>query len=145
MSHLGQGSGANLLQATFRPPATVLDGTYPLRLEHPSRLTNLRFSGPFAWVEEAMSVAIVTALAVLAGLALIAAVLRTMAIARRADEIAEQHWQELARLQSDSGVAFFPTAEARLELEMALTEILELEPRPAPARRRTAALVSRVS
>lgn len=89
-----------------------------------------------------MSVAIVTALVVLAGLALIAAVLRTMAIARRADEIAERHWQELARLQSESGVAFFPTAEARLELEMALTEVLELEPRPAPARlRRTAALV----
>lgn len=65
-----------------------------------------------------------------------------MAIAHRADEIAERHWQELALLQSDSGVAFFPTAEARLELEMELTEVLELERRPAAApRRRTAALV----
>ena len=82
-----------------------------------------------------MSVAILTALVVLAGLALIAAVLRTMAIARRADEIAEQHWQELTRLQSDSGVAFFPTAEARLELEMALTEVVELERRPRAASR----------
>ena len=89
-----------------------------------------------------MSAAILTALAALAGLALIVAVLRTMAIARRADEIAEQHWQELARLHSNSGIAFFPTAEARLELEVAITEALELERRPAPApRRRIAALV----
>ena len=89
-----------------------------------------------------MSVAIVVALVTLAGLALIAAVLRTMAIARRADENAERHWQELAQLQSDSGVAFFPTTEARRELEVALTEIVELEPRPLLARRRrTAALV----
>lgn len=89
-----------------------------------------------------MSVAVVLTLVALAGLALIAAVLRAMAIARRADEIAERHWSELARLQSDSGVAFFPTVEARLELEVAITEVLELERRPAPApRRRIAALV----
>lgn len=86
--------------------------------------------------------AIVAALVVLGGLALVAGVLRTMAIARRADEIAERHWRELALLHSDSGVAFFPTAEARLELEMAITEVIALERRPAPASgRRIAALV----
>lgn len=87
--------------------------------------------------------AAVTLLA-LTGLALVAAVLRTMAIARRADEIAERHWQELSRLHSRSGIAFFPTAEARLELEMTLTEVVELERRPAPPpqqRRRIAVLV----
>jgi hypothetical protein len=88
-----------------------------------------------------MTVAIVAVLVAPAGLALIA-VLRTMTIARRADEVAERHWHDLARLQSDSGVAFFPTVEARLELEAVLTEVIELERRPAAApRRRTAALV----
>ena len=85
------------------------------------------------------------ALVALAGLGLVAGVLRTMAIARHADEVAERHWQELAHLQSASGVAFFPTVDARLELERAITDVLELERRPVrparPARRRTVALV----
>lgn len=81
------------------------------------------------------------ALAGLVGLALVAAVLRTMAIAKRADENADDHWHELSHLQSSSGVAFFPTVEARMELEMALTEVLEVARPPARAsRRRTAAM-----
>lgn len=88
-----------------------------------------------------MSVAAVIALITLGELAFVAATLRTAAIARRADAISERHWRQLARLHSDSGIAFFPTAEAMLELELALTEVVELERRPPPAPRwRTPAL-----
>lgn len=88
-----------------------------------------------------MSATIAT-VAALAGLALVAAIIRAIALARRADEIAERHWRELTCLRSESGIAFFPTAEARLELEVTLTEVLELERWPAPVpQRRTAALV----
>jgi hypothetical protein len=79
-----------------------------------------------------MSLAIVTSVVGLAGLVVVGLAV----IAGRADETGDRHWRDLAQLQSDSGVAFFPTAEARLELEVALTEVLELERRPASARRR---------
>ena len=78
-----------------------------------------------------MSLATIAPLASLAGLALVAAVLRTLALARRADDAAVARWRDLTLLQSASGIAFFPTAEARLELELELTEAIELERRPA--------------
>jgi hypothetical protein len=61
-------------------------------------------------------------------LVVLVSVLRTMAIVRHADENSEHHWRALSHLQSESGVAFFPTAEARLELEVVLKETLELAP-----------------
>ena len=78
-----------------------------------------------------MDMAVIT----LAGLLTIAAVLRAMAIAKCADEDAERHWRELGELHSQSGIAFFPTAYAQVELEMAIKELLELEPRVPPPRR----------
>src|SRR3954453_3421461 len=59
-------------------------------------------------------------------LLLVAGVLRSMAIARRADELADRHWEQLARMHSESGIAFFPTSDARLELGMAMAEVLDL-------------------
>ena len=55
--------------------------------------------------------------------------LRAMAMVRHADEQAARQWDDLARLQSESGIAFFPTLHARLELELAISELVELEPR----------------
>ena len=78
-----------------------------------------------------MSIANLAPVAITAGLLLVVAVLRTMAMARRADEQADLHWGELTHLESASGVAFFPTTDARLELELAIYEALELEMRVA--------------
>lgn len=78
--------------------------------------------------------------AVIAWLLLTVAVLRVMARARRADELADEQWEELARLHSASGVAFFPTAHARVELERAMAEAVELE-RPRARERVTRAPV----
>ena len=74
--------------------------------------------------------------ALLGWLLLVAGVLRVMAIAKRVDALAERHWAELAQLHSESGAAFFPTPDARLELEMAISEVVEIERKPV--RRRTA-------
>ena len=73
----------------------------------------------------ATSTLLVTAL--LAWILLVTCVLRTMSMARQADELADRHWEELARLHSPSGIAFFPTTDARIELELAISEALELE------------------
>lgn len=84
-----------------------------------------------------MSIANLAPVVITAWLLLVVAVLRAMAIARRADEQADLHWSELTHLQSDSGVAFFPTTDARLELELAIYEVLELETRVARRTRTT--------
>ncbi|HEX8744001.1 MAG TPA: hypothetical protein VF712_12785 [Thermoleophilaceae bacterium] len=63
-------------------------------------------------------------------------VLRAMAIARRADELADRHWEQLSRMRSESGIAFFPTVDARLELELAISDLVALE-RSVPRRRRS--------
>ena len=77
---------------------------------------------------------------VVIGLLLVVAVLRVMAHVHRADELADRQWDELTRLESESGVAFFPTADARLELELAMADVVVLERpprRPARAPRAT--------
>ena len=79
--------------------------------------------------------------AVAIGLLLVVAVLRVMAHVHRADELADRQWEALARLESESGVAFFPTTDARLELELAMADVVELARRPPrPARASRAAL-----
>src|SRR5688572_10642517 len=70
--------------------------------------------------------------AVVIGLLLVVAVLRVMAHVHHADELANRQWEELALLESESGVAFFPTPDARLELELAMADIVEFERRPPP-------------
>ena len=57
----------------------------------------------------------------------LAAILRLLALARRAQT--EPAWDDLARIHSPSGRAFFPTTEARLELELAIYEVTRLERR----------------
>lgn len=88
-----------------------------------------------------------TYLAILAQCLLITAVmLRAMVIASRADRAADSHWQDLQQLQSDSGVAFFPTAEARLELELTLSEAIEVEREASrPRRKRHSSALSRAA
>lgn len=77
-----------------------------------------------------------TYLALLAQCLLItAAMLRAMVLASRADRAADNHWQDLKQLQSDSGVAFFPTAEARLEFELTLSEAIAVGRQASPPRR----------
>ena len=49
-------------------------------------------------------------------------VLRAVALARHSDELASRQWERLARMRSASGTAFFPTAGARLELELAIAD-----------------------
>ena len=50
--------------------------------------------------------------------------LRTMSIARRVDELTARQWRRLARMRSSDGVAFFPTTESRLELEVAIADAI---------------------
>ncbi len=64
------------------------------------------------------------ALAATAWFATVVVTLRTMAIARHADEAADRHWEELTCLRSASGVAFFPTRGARRELERAIRDLI---------------------
>jgi hypothetical protein len=71
--------------------------------------------------EAAMS-ALVPLLA--AWIVLVVVVLRAMAIAKRADAMADRQWEELARLRSASGVAFFPTRSSRRELELAIRDLI---------------------
>jgi hypothetical protein len=79
--------------------------------------------------------------AMVSGLLLVVALLRVMAHVHRADEIADRQWEELTHLESESGVAFFPTVDARLELELAMADVVELARRPPrPARASRAAL-----
>jgi biopolymer transport protein ExbB/TolQ len=67
-------------------------------------------------------------------------VLRTMAIARRADDLTARQWERLAHMHSQSGIAFFPTNHARLELEVAIAYVVRGRQRDARRRRgRTAA------
>jgi hypothetical protein len=49
-----------------------------------------------------------------------------MAMARRTDERTEGQWQRLGRIRSQSGIAFFPTSHARLELEVEISESIDL-------------------
>ena len=65
---------------------------------------------------------------------LVSGVLRTMRMARRVDELTARHWERLARLHSASGVAFFPTRDARVELEVAIADASRYPPvQSAPA------------
>ncbi|HKP91592.1 MAG TPA: hypothetical protein VJT75_16620 [Thermoleophilaceae bacterium] len=66
---------------------------------------------------------------------LVTGVLRTMRIAERTDELAARQWRRLAGMHSASGVAFFPTSEARVELEAAIAEATDLR-RSTPRGRR---------
>lgn len=77
----------------------------------------------------------------LAWVLLVTGVLRTMRLARRADELASRQWRRLAQMHSARGVAFFPTSEARVELEVAIAEAMGL--RRHATRRRAASTVSR--
>lgn len=63
-------------------------------------------------------------LAALVWIVLVIAVLRVMAIARGADEDADIQWEELSRIRSQSGVAFFPTRSSRRELELAIRDMI---------------------
>ena len=56
-----------------------------------------------------------------------AVVLRTMAIASGADAASTRHWRQLSHMHSIDGIAFFPTIDARLELELAIREVVDLE------------------
>ena len=53
-------------------------------------------------------------------------VLRTLALARRLDELTARQWHRLAEMHSRSGIAFFPTREARVELEGAMEDAVDL-------------------
>jgi hypothetical protein len=57
---------------------------------------------------------------------LVTGVLRTLAVARRIDELTSRQWHRLAQMRSDSGVAFFATREARVELEAAMADAVHL-------------------
>ena len=70
---------------------------------------------------------------------LVTGVLRTLRLGRRLDELTERQWERLAQLHSESGVAFFPTSDARLELEVAIAEAMGTRARPARQRRRLGA------
>ena len=49
--------------------------------------------------------------------------LKAVAAARRADELEDRNWAQLGRMHSQSGIAFFPTSHARLELEVAIATL----------------------
>jgi hypothetical protein len=70
---------------------------------------------------------------------LMTGVLRTLRMARRLDELTARQWERLAKLHSASGVAFFPTRDARLELEVAIVEALRGRGRAVRRRRRAGA------
>jgi hypothetical protein len=62
---------------------------------------------------------------------LVTGVVRVLRIARHADRLAQDLWQELARMHSDRGMAFFPTIEARRDLETSIADAIALERRAA--------------
>jgi biopolymer transport protein ExbB/TolQ len=62
---------------------------------------------------------------------LVAGVLRTMRIARHVDELAARQWDGLARIRSATGIAFFPTSYARVELEVAIADAVAARGRRA--------------
>ena len=62
----------------------------------------------------------------LGSILLVAGVLRTLLIARRIDELTARQWRRLAQIHSDGGSAFFPTRDARVELEVAIAESVQL-------------------
>ena len=75
----------------------------------------------------------------LGSILLVTGVLRTLALARRIDELTARQWRRLARMHSGSGIAFFPTRDARVELEVAIADAVHAAPSPerrrGPARR----------
>jgi hypothetical protein len=74
---------------------------------------------------------------------LVTGVLRTLAIARRIDELTSRQWYRLAQMHSDSGVAFFATREARVQLEAAMADAVHLAcPHSSTRRARSASLAA---
>ena len=57
-------------------------------------------------------------------------VLRTLAVARRVDELTSRQWHRLAQMHSGTGTAFFATRDARVELEVAMAEAVQLARSP---------------
>jgi hypothetical protein len=71
----------------------------------------------------------------LGSILLLTGVLRTLLIGRRVDELTARHWRRLAQIQSTGGSAFFPTRDARVELEVAIAQSVELADSPERRRR----------
>jgi hypothetical protein len=74
----------------------------------------------------------------LGSILLVTGFLRTLALASRIDELTARQWHRLARMRSGSGIAFFPTRDARVELEAAIADAVHVAQGPdrrRPARR----------
>ena len=57
---------------------------------------------------------------------LVTAVLGALVVASRSDESTKRQWDRLGHMHSATGIAFFPTRKARVELEAAMADAVRL-------------------